>query len=41
MAKHHIHRVARTFEKAFNNADQFPTPAKYHIKAYGNTPPPG
>ena len=26
MAKHHIHRVARTFEEASNNADQFPTP---------------
>ncbi|MDE7413941.1 MAG: hypothetical protein K2N05_09180 [Muribaculaceae bacterium] len=23
MAKHHIHRVARTFEEVFNNADQF------------------
>ena len=29
MAKLHIHRVARTFEEVFNNADQFPTPAKH------------
>ena len=41
MAKHHIHRVARTFEKAYNNADLFSTPAKHYIKAHGNTPPPG
>ncbi len=32
MAKHHIPRVARTFEEVFNNADQFPAPAKHHFK---------
>ena len=28
MAKHHIHRVARTFDEAFNNADLFPPPCQ-------------
>lgn len=29
-------RVARTFDEAFNTADQFPTPTKHRFQALGN-----
>ena len=31
-------RVARTFDEAFNTADQFPTPTKHRLQALGKKP---
>ena len=35
MAKHHIHRVVRTFGAAHDNVDQFPTPTKHSSRRKG------